>query len=199
MKLRLGKASSSLQYPPIIKVFKHFNDPSGRCMMLRQSWIAKVVRKHNSPRSGIDLRLWHLVISTWAREWNSCRSGSDFRLEQSSIYNCERDVHNCSWVLRTSKPHPDILKRRRPCIRGKHFGLGQLRICQLLEGNKGLRGVRNITQFPKIIYLVWLVRVTEKLLWHKSKFWHRRNLGGLECGKIAANPFESRVVDVTNL
>ena len=58
MRLRLGKTSSSSQYPPITTIFKYFNDPSGRRMMLQRHKI-KLVRKHNSPRSGIDLTLSH--------------------------------------------------------------------------------------------------------------------------------------------
>ena len=105
MELRLGKASSSSQNPPIFKVFKHSDNPPGRRVNFRQSQIVKLLRECNSPRSGIDIKLGH-----------------------DEMYNSERDVHDCSPVGRTSTPH-DIVKLRRddtPCILGKALKLGQL-------------------------------------------------------------------------
>nr|POE79132.1 hypothetical protein CFP56_25470 [Quercus suber] len=104
MELRLGKASSSSQNPPIPKVFKHSDNPPGRRVNFGQFTISKRLRECNSPRSGIDIKLGHDQMS-----------------------NSKRDVHDCSPIGRTSTPH-DIVKRRSdatPCILGKDLKLGQ--------------------------------------------------------------------------
>ncbi|KAM4090040.1 hypothetical protein ACJW30_09G029600 [Castanea mollissima] len=104
MELRLGKASSSSQNPPISKVFKHSDNPPGRRVNFGQPRIVKRLRECNSPRSGIDIKLGHDEMS-----------------------NSERDVHDCSPVGRIPTPH-DIINLRRdatPCILGKCLKLEQ--------------------------------------------------------------------------
>ena len=106
MGLRLGKASSSSQNPPIFKVFKHSDNPPNRRINFRQVTIVKRLRECNSPRSGIDIKLGHYLM-----------------------YKDDRDVHDCSPVNRSSTPHHDISNDRRdakPCILGKDLKLGHL-------------------------------------------------------------------------
>ncbi len=107
MELRLGKASNSSQYPPIVKSFKR-------------------VRQSNP--YGRRVNFWHLLMSNSIRECNCCRSGIDSRLGHSVMLNSERYVHDCSPVGRTSTPH-DITKLQRrdttPCILGKDLTFGQ--------------------------------------------------------------------------
>ena len=76
-----------------IQLLKHFNDPSGRHVMLLQSSIHKFVRKHNSPRqsyivnSSREKRGWEVSSILLSSSQSSIRS--DWRGVQKSCSGTE--------------------------------------------------------------------------------------------------------------